>query len=154
MSSASCKGNVSSSIRSLVQFPFSSLPKPACSAISLNSGKVVVLNRLVDVDDIRRSQCPQVHSIVPHHVVQNRIQCASLLAYLGEVDVQRILAVASIFGCIPDRKTNHRVIKHTADPKWVYPIPVHSDGEPIKRIYVVELRQKFSELRPEVLDEI
>ncbi len=65
-----------------------------------------------------------------------------------------LVAVASIFGCIPDRKTNHRVIKHTADPKWVYPIPVHSDGEPVKRIYVVELRQKFSELRPEVLDEI
>lgn len=65
-----------------------------------------------------------------------------------------LVAVASLFGCVSDQKTNHRAIKHATDPKWVYPIPVHSDGEPIKRIYIIELRRKFSELNPEVLDEI
>ena len=65
-----------------------------------------------------------------------------------------LASIAPIFGCAPVQKTNHRAIKHVDDPMWLYPVPVHSDGEPIKRIYIVELRQKFIELKPEVLDEI
>lgn len=63
-------------------------------------------------------------------------------------------AVSDIFGCVVTERTNHRAVVHPNDPKWIYPVPVHSEGHPIKRAYIVELRKKFLELNPEVLNEI
>ena len=85
----------------LVSGSFCKGRSPCASAISLSINKAkaagnlkaMVLDCLVDIDDIRCCQRAQVHAVVLHHVVQNRIQCASLLAYLGEVDIQRILAI-------------------------------------------------------------
>lgn len=60
-----------------------------------------------------------------------------------------LVAVAEIYGCIAIRKSRHRAIAHLSDPTWVYPVPVHSDGEPIKRVYIVELRELFRSLDSE-----
>lgn len=63
-----------------------------------------------------------------------------------------LVTIAEIYGCTAMRKTRHRAIVHTTDPTWVYPVPVHSDGEPIKRIYIVELRELFRSIDPEVMN--
>lgn len=64
-----------------------------------------------------------------------------------------LVAVAEIFDCYPLQKSRHRAIAHMTEPKWVFPIPVHSDGEPIKRIYITELRELFRSIRPEVIED-
>ena len=64
-----------------------------------------------------------------------------------------LVVVASIFECEPIQKSRHRAIVHKGDPTWVYMIPVHSDGEPIKRAYISELREMFREIDPEVIND-
>lgn len=63
-----------------------------------------------------------------------------------------LVVIAEAFDCYPLQKSRHRAIAHRSNPKWVFPIPVHSDGEPIKRAYIMELRELFREIRPEVID--
>lgn len=64
-----------------------------------------------------------------------------------------LVAVAEIYGCTALRKTRHRAIAHLSDPAWVYPVPVHSDGEPIKRAYIIELRELFRGIDSEVMND-
>ncbi len=71
-----------------------------------------------------------------------------------DITWSELSAVASVFGCTAAGRTNHRAIIHPDDPKWVFPVPVHAEGHPIIRAYIVELRKRFLELNPEVLNEI
>lgn len=71
----------------------------------------------------------------------------------SDITWPELAAVAEIFGCHALQRSRHRAIVHSTDPKWVFPIPVHSDGEPIKRIYIVELRELFRSIRLEVCND-
>lgn len=64
-----------------------------------------------------------------------------------------LAAIAALYGCIALQRSRHRAIVHTSDPAWVYPVPVHSDGEPIKRAYIMELRELFRSIDPEVFND-
>lgn len=70
----------------------------------------------------------------------------------ADITWPELIAVAEMFDCYPIQKSRHRAIVHMTDPKWVFPIPVHSDGEAIKRIYITELREMFRDIHSEVID--
>lgn len=71
----------------------------------------------------------------------------------ADITWPELVTIAELYGCYPIRRSRHRAIAHMWEPKWVFPIPVHSDGEPIKRIYIVELRERFRSLNPEVYND-